>query len=49
LAAIEKYTGTEVEKYTLDANEYAEILKDKLDPDENWIKLMKDNETENWD
>lgn len=49
LAAIENYTGTEVEKYTLDANEYSEILKDKLDPDENWIKLMKDNETENWD
>ena len=49
LAAIENYTGTEVEKFTLDANEYAEILKDKLDPDENWIKLMKDNESENWD
>ena len=49
LAAIENYTGTEVEKYTLDANEYAEILKDKLDPDENWIKLMKENDTENWD
>jgi hypothetical protein len=24
-------------------------LRDQLDPDENWIKLMKENDTENWD
>lgn len=49
LDAIEAYTGTEVERYDLAAHEYTEILKDHLDPDENWIKLMKDSDTENWD
>ncbi|MFM7566659.1 MAG: DEAD/DEAH box helicase [Flavobacteriales bacterium] len=49
LDAIEVYTGTEVERYDLAAHEYTEILKDHLDPDENWIKLMKDSDTENWD
>jgi ATP-dependent RNA helicase RhlE len=49
LDAIEAYTGTEVARFELNAEEYAEILRDQLDPDENWIKLMKDNDTENWD
>jgi len=49
LEAIEQYTGTEVERYDLGAEDYTEILRDHLDPDENWIKLLKDNDTENWD
>jgi len=49
LDAIEAYTGTEVARFELNAEEYAEILRDQLDPDENWIKLMKENDTENWD
>lgn len=49
LNAIEQYTGTEVERYEMGAEEYMEILRDHLDPDENWIKLLKDNDTENWD
>jgi len=49
LDSIEDYTGTEVARFELNADEYAEILRDQLDPDENWIKLMKDNDTENWD
>ena len=49
LEAIEQYTGTEVERYEMGAEEYMEILRDHLDPDENWIKLLKDHDTENWD
>jgi hypothetical protein len=49
LDGIEAYTGTEVARFELNADEYAEILRDQLDPDENWIKLMKENDTENWD
>ncbi len=49
LDAIEAYTGTEVARFELNAEEYAEILRDQLDPDENWIKLMKENDTETWD
>lgn len=49
LESIESYTGTEVDRFELKADEYAEILRDHLDPDENWIKLMKDNDSENWD
>jgi ATP-dependent RNA helicase RhlE len=49
LEAIEQYTGTEVERYDLGAEDYTEILRDHLDPDENWIKLLRDNDTENWD
>ena len=49
LDGIEAYTGTEVTRFELNADEYAEILRDQLDPDENWIKLMKENDTENWD
>ena len=49
LETIETYTGTEVARFELNADEYAEILRDQLDPDENWIKLLKENDTENWD
>lgn len=49
LDAIEAYTGTEVARFELNADEYAEILRDQLDPDENWIKLMKENDAETWD
>jgi ATP-dependent RNA helicase RhlE len=49
LDAIERYTGTEVERYALEAHEYSEILRDQLDPDENWLKLLKDNDAENWE
>lgn len=49
LEAIERYTGTEVERYALEAHEYSEILRDQLDPDENWLKLLKDNDAENWE
>lgn len=49
LETIEAYTGTEVDRFELNADEYAEILRDQLDPHENWIKLMKENDTENWD
>ncbi|MFM1894628.1 MAG: hypothetical protein RIQ90_1794 [Bacteroidota bacterium] len=49
LDAIERYTGTEVERYALEAHEYSEILRDQLDPDENWLKLLNDNDAENWE
>ena len=49
LDAIEAYTGTEVERYTMSSEEYTEILKDRLDPDENWHKLLKENDSEEWD
>jgi ATP-dependent RNA helicase RhlE len=49
LDAIETYTGTEVERYTMSSEEYTEILKDRLDPDENWHKLLKENDSEEWD
>jgi ATP-dependent RNA helicase RhlE len=49
LSAIEHYTGTEVERFELSAEEYTEILKDRLDPDENWHKLMKEDASDEWD
>ncbi|NDB33761.1 MAG: DEAD/DEAH box helicase, partial [Flavobacteriia bacterium] len=49
LDAIEAYTGHEVERYQMSSEEYLEIMKDSLDPDENWRKLIKDNESETWD
>lgn len=47
--AIELYVGEEIEKYDLSVEEYKAILDDRLDPDEDWKKLIKDEDTEEWD
>ena len=49
LADIEAYVGEEIERYDLTTEEYKQILEDRMDPDENWKKLMEENDIDEWD
>jgi len=49
LADIEVYVGEEIERYDLTTEEYKQILEDRMDPDENWKKLMEENDLDEWD
>jgi ATP-dependent RNA helicase RhlE len=49
LADIEAYVGKEIERYDLTTEEYKQILEDRMDPDENWKKLMEENDIDEWD
>lgn len=49
LEDIEQYVGEEIERFDLSVSEYKEILEDRLDPDENWKKLIEENDSEDWD
>jgi ATP-dependent RNA helicase RhlE len=49
LEAIEEYTGEEVERYHINSNDYREILDDTESGDYNWQKLIRENNSEDWD
>ncbi len=49
LEAIEEYTGEEVERYHINSNEYKDILEDTDSGDNNWQKLLRDNNSEEWE
>lgn len=50
LDAIESYTGEEVQRFNITADDYKEILSDTELSDYNWKKLIAENEnSEDWD
>jgi ATP-dependent RNA helicase RhlE len=49
LESIEEYTGEEVERYHINSDEYREILDGTESGDYNWQKLIRDNNSEEWD
>ena len=50
LDAIESYTGEEVQRFNITADDYKEILSDTELSDYNWKKLMAENDNPNeWD
>jgi ATP-dependent RNA helicase RhlE len=50
LDAIESYTGEEVQRFNITADDYKEILSDTELSDYNWKKLIAENEnSEGWD
>jgi ATP-dependent RNA helicase RhlE len=50
LDAIESYTGEEVQRFNITADDYKEILSDTELSDFNWKKLIAENEnSEDWD
>ena len=50
LDAIESYTGEEVQRFNITADDYKEILSDTELSDYNWKKLIAENEnSEEWD
>lgn len=50
LDAIESYTGEEVQRFNITADDYKEILSDTELSDYNWKKLITENEnSEDWD
>ena len=50
LDAIESYTGEEVQRFNITADDYKEILSDTELSDYNWKKLMAENENpDEWD
>jgi ATP-dependent RNA helicase RhlE len=50
LDAIETYTGEEVQRFNITADDYKEILSDTELSDYNWKKLIAENEnSEDWD
>ena len=49
LDAIEAYTGEEVERYHINSDEYREILDDTESGNYNWQKLLRDNNSEEWE
>jgi hypothetical protein len=50
LDAIESYTGEEVQRFNITADDYKEILSDTELSDYNWKKLMAENDNpDEWD